>query len=126
MLLDTHLVLWWLADDPKLSGKARELVMDQAEMVMVSQVSLWEVAIKLSYQRLEIDLEHFTESVPAQGFQWLMIRNGLLMRVSTLLVFSDHRDPFDRLLVAQSHFEPLILLTKDAKLERYGVKIRKV
>ncbi len=126
LLLDTHLVLWWLADDPKLPRIAKEMVMHQAEAVLVSQASLWEVAIKVSYQRLQLDLRRFEACIPTQGFQWLSIKNDHLMTIATLPVYSDHRDPFDRLLVAQSISEALVLLTADAKLERYGATVQRV
>ena len=125
VLLDTHLVLWWQADHPSLSAAAKLLVMN-ADAVFISQASLWEMAIKVSLGKLRVDLPRFSAEIEAQGFQWLPIRNEHLLAVATLPVYEDHRDPFDRLLVAQSLTEPLVLLTADGKLERYGAMVRRV
>jgi PIN domain nuclease of toxin-antitoxin system len=97
---------------------------EQADAVFVSHASLWEMAIRLSIGKLRIDLPRFAKQIEATGFEWLDIRNAHLLAVATLPLFEDHRDPFDRLLVAQSSTEPLILLTADAKLERYGATVR--
>lgn len=99
-------------------------MLEQAEAVFVSRASLWEMAIKISLKRLRVDLAQFIQSVEMQGFEWLDIRNEHLFAVSSLPVFDDHKDPFDRLLVAQSLTEPLILLSCDEKLARYGTTVR--
>lgn len=90
----------------------------------VSRASLWEMAIKLSLGRLRVDLNKFVETIEAQGFQWLDITNVPLLAIAALPLDDDHRDPFDRWLVAQSLSEPLILLTADAKLAKYGATVR--
>ena len=123
ILLDTHLVIWWEADHPRLPAQTREWV-DGSEEVFISRASLWEMAIQISIGRLKMDLERFTSSVERQGFSWLDIRNEHLLAVATLPSFEDHRDPFDRLFVAQSQAEPLLLLTADEKLGRYGNTVR--
>lgn len=125
LLLDTHLMLWWQTGDPRLSGEARSAV-DAADAVFFSRASLWEVAIKVSLGRLEVDTRLFSERVTDYGFEWLGIGNEHLIAVAALPVDADHRDPFDRLLVAQSRVEPLVLLTADARLARYGETIRLV
>lgn len=124
LLLDTHLVIWWLTDPRRLPADAQTMVRDQAEAVFVSRASLWEMAIKTSIGKLRIDLARFAHAVEAAGFEWLDIRNDHLLAVARLQAFDDHRDPFDRLLVAQSLSEPLLLLTADAKLDRYGPTVR--
>lgn len=125
LLLDTHMMLWWQGNHPSLPKAAIEMV-NQAEAVYFSQASLWEMAIKVSLGKLRMDLPRFSAAVQAQGFLWLPTRNEHLLAVAGLPVFEDHRDPFDRLLVAQSLTEPLLLVTGDQKLARYGVTIRVV
>lgn len=126
LLLDTHLVLWWEANHPRLTKKVLQLVREEADAVFVSRASLWEIAIKLSMGRLKLDLEQFVRNIEKGGFEWLDIKNEHLLAVATLPAFDDHRDPFDRLLVAQSLTEPLLLLTADAALARYGSTVRVV
>ncbi len=120
LLLDTHLVLWWLDGDPRLPQGVLERVRARNAQVFVSQASLWEMAIKWSLGRLQVDLAELERQVPQQGFQWLPIRNSHLLAVAELERDDQHRDPFDRLLVCQSRVEPLLLLSCDDKLRRYG------
>lgn len=124
LLLDTHLALWWEANHPRLPKEVVQLVRNEAEAVFVSRASLWEIAIKLSMGRLKLDLPLFTRNIEKGGFEWLDIKNEHLLAVAALPAFDDHRDPFDRLLVAQSQTEPLLLLTADAALARYGSTVR--
>jgi len=126
LLLDTHLAVWWLIRSQRVPVEARELVESATGPVAISRVSLWEMAIKISTGKLEIDLPRFVKMAEASGFEWLDIKNEHLLSVATLPFFDDHRDPFDRLLVAQSQTEPLVLLTSDAKLGRYGATVRVV
>lgn len=125
LLLDTHLMLWWQTGDSRLSGEARSAV-DAADAVFFSRASLWEIAIKVSLGRLEVDTKSFSQRVTDYGFEWLEIGNEHLIALAALPVDADHRDPFDRLLVTQSRVEPLLLLTADAKLARYGETVRLV
>ncbi len=120
LLLDTHLLLWWLSGDPRLPQQVVERVQAPGAEVFVSQASLWEIAIKLSIGRLQVDLPDLERQVPLQGFRWLPIRNSHLLAVGELESDGVHRDPFDRLLVCQSRTEPLLLLTGDSQLKRYG------
>lgn len=120
LLLDTHLLLWWLADDPRLPPSLPERILQPTAEVFVSQASLWEMAIKRSLGRLQVDLEELERLVPQQGFHWLPIRNAHLLAVAALESDGEHRDPFDRLLICQSQVEPLLLLTADSQLKRYG------
>ena len=123
LLLDTHLVLWWQANSPKLPIDLGSLV-DQADVVFVSRASLWEIAIKVSIGKLRLNVEKFAGNIENHGFEWLDIRNLHLITVTNLPLFDDHNDPFDRLLVAQRHCEPLLLLTADKRLARYGEMVR--
>lgn len=120
LLLDTHLVLWWLNADSRLPAAVVERVQAPEAEVFVSQASLWEMAIKVSIGRLRVDLPELECQVPRQGFRWLQVTNAHLLAVAELESDGEHRDPFDRLLVCQSRAEPLLLLTVDSQLRRYG------
>lgn len=126
VLLDTHLVVWWEANHPRLPATITQLLRKEAEVVFISRASLWEIAIKISTGRLKMDVAKFSNNIEKHGFVWLDIKNEHLLAVASLPVFDDHRDPFDRLLVAQSQTEPLVLLTADSKLARYGSTVRVV
>lgn len=125
LLLDTHLLLCWLGWPERVPMAARQAVA-AAEHVHVSHASLWEMAIKRSLGKLAVDLPALHRQVEADSFQWLPISAGHLLAVAELHQHEDHRDPFDRLLVAQAWTESLILLTADAKLGRYGAMVRVV
>ena len=125
LLLDTHLVLWWQAGSPRLPRKVISLV-DQADVVFFSRASLWEITIKVSIGKLRLDIDEFAASVEKTGFEWLDIRHEHLISVANLPLFDDHKDPFDHLLVAQSQCEPLLFLTADQKLARYGDTVQVV
>ncbi len=126
LLLDTQLALWWLTESARVSATLRDLIENAADAVFVSRASLWEMAIKIGTGRLRVDLSRFAHQVTTDGFLWLNIENRHILEVVSLPHFDDHKDPFDRLLVAQSLSEPLIFLTADAKLARYGSTIRLV
>ena len=123
LLLDTHLVLWWLNGDPRLPQAVVERVQAPEAEVFVSQASLWEMAIKVSIGRLQVDLPELERQVPLQGFRWLPISNAHVLAVAELETDGDHRDPFDRLLVCQSRVEPMLLLTVDRQLGSYGATV---
>jgi len=125
LLLDTHLLIWWEVNHPRLPSIVTQMCND-AEAVYISRASLWEMAIKVSIGRLKMDIARFASNIERHGFVWLEIKNEHLLAVAALPVYDDHRDPFDRLLVAQSQTEPLLLLTADAKLARYGTTVRVV
>lgn len=125
LLLDTHLVLWWEAGSARLPDQLRSLV-DQADAVFISRASLWEIAIKVSIGKLRLDIERFAGNIEKHGFEWLDIRNTHLLAVAALPLLDDHKDPFDRLLIAQSRSEPLLFLTADRGLARYGEMVRVV
>ena len=128
LLLDTHLLLWWLNGDGRLPQAVIERVQAPEAEVFISQASLWEMAIKVSIGRLQVDLQELERQVPLQGFRWLPISNAHLLSVADLEsdgVHRDgiHRDPFDRLLVCQSRVEPMLLLTADSQLKHYGFTV---
>ena len=123
LLLDTHLVLWWLSGNPQLPQAVLERVQAPEAEVFVSQASLWEMAIKVSIGRLQLDLPELERQVPLQGFRWLPISNAHVLAVADLETDGVHRDPFDRLLVCQSRVEPMLLLTVDSQLRSYGTTV---
>lgn len=120
LLLDTHVFLWWQTDDASLKPSVRERIADASE-VYVSAVVAWEIVIKQAIGKLEgIQGERTIESaITGLGFTELPIRVAHAERVATLP--QHHKDPFDRILVAQALCEDLILVSHDRKLEPYGV-----
>ena len=124
VLLDTHLLLWWLKADPRLPASLVTELQTDRHSVLISQASLWEMAIKVNLGRLSVDLSALEREVPSQHFQWLPISNEHLLEVAKLETIEGHRDPFDRLLVAQSRVEPLLLFTCDQALQAYGSCVR--
>lgn len=117
LLLDTHIFIWWLKDDRALSQKARALIVD-AKAVYISSASIWEAAIKVQLGKLDAPIESLVESIENEGFLELSITAKHAAKVAQLP--NHHRDPFDRILVAQALSEPLRLLTVDAKLMPYS------
>lgn len=126
LLLDTQIIYWWMFESARVPTQARTLVEQGAESVLISRASQWEMAIKIGKGKLRIDLQAFNHQITLGGFAWLSIEDEHVLQVATLPMFDDHKDPFDRLLVAQSLSEPLILLTTDAKLARYGTTVQVV
>lgn len=117
ILLDTHIYLWWLQDHPKLSVFAREKIISATE-VYVSSASIWEASIKIGIGKLEADIDALVEQIAENGFLELPVRARHAMQLTRLPEI--HRDPFDRMLVAQAMCEPLRLLTADAQLAAYS------
>jgi PIN domain nuclease of toxin-antitoxin system len=123
-LLDTHAFLWWISDDPLLSSAARALIGDGESTLFLSAVSGWEIAIKMRLGRLEVqgDPEHFV-------FEQLALNNITVLPISmnhalrTAALPDHHRDPFDRMLVAQSQIEQLPIITADPLIARYAVEV---
>jgi PIN domain nuclease of toxin-antitoxin system len=123
LLLDTHAFLWWVGADRRLSRKARSAVGAGRNECFVSLATAWEIAIKVSLGSLRVDasLERFLpDQIAANGFQPLPIDLRHTARVATLPFH--HRDPFDRLLLAQALEEELAVVTADPVFAEYGVK----
>lgn len=120
LLLDTHVLLWWLADDPKLRPEMRDAVADPGNLVLVSAASAWEISIKKALGKLDApdDLEQVVEDA---RLQTLSITVGHALRAGSLP--RHHDDPFDRMLVAQAQIERLVLTTADARLSAYDVAV---
>ena len=117
LLLDTSIALWVAADSPRLSGAARREI-ESAEAVFVSSISLWEMVIKAGLGKLQVDFDRLLARMAAAGIQELAVTWRHAMAVRELA--DRHRDPFDRMLVAQAISEPLRLITNDARLCAYS------
>ncbi len=117
LLLDTHIFLRSVADSPRLSAEARRSIA-AAEEVCVSAASIWEVAIKSGLGKIRGDITELANSIEESGFVELPVTALHAASVATLPLH--HRDPFDRLLVAQAMTEPLVLLTEDPTLLQYS------
>jgi PIN domain nuclease of toxin-antitoxin system len=120
-LLDTHLLLWWLSNSPLLPEDARELISDPNNTIFVSAVSLWEVWLKSSLGKLRVP-SAFAQRLAEEPFEGLPLRAEHTPSVA--LLEWHHRDPFDRMLIAQATSENLVLLTADRTLGAYGRSVR--
>jgi PIN domain nuclease of toxin-antitoxin system len=123
LLLDTHTFLWWVQDARELSARARAAIADPDNECLLSLASCWEIAIKLSLEKLKLPtrIERFIpEQLAANGFRQLEIGFRHVARVATLPFH--HRDPFDRLLAAQALVDVLTIVSIDPVFRRYGVK----
>lgn len=117
VLLDTHLYIWWLKDDKQLTKRARSIIID-ADVVYVSSASIWEAAIKIQLGKLDVSIRDLVEAIENEGFVELPLNARQAAVIVTLPNY--HRDPFDRILVAQAISEPLKLLTADKNLKKYS------
>lgn len=120
LLLDTHVVLWALGDPDSLADRARAAISDPANLVVVSAASLWEVSAKRTTGRLGVPDDFFDEVWDA-GFEPLSISAEHAWAAGALPLH--HRDPFDRMLVAQAQLEGLTIVTADSQLAAYQVAI---
>lgn len=123
LLLDTHTFLWWINNDPLLSDSARVAIASERNECFLSLASCWELAIKSSIGKLRLTkpVERFIpEELTANDFQLLSIDFRHIAKVETLPFH--HRDPFDRLLIAQVLTEKMTIISADAMLSEYGVK----
>jgi PIN domain nuclease of toxin-antitoxin system len=124
VLLDTHTFLWWNLDDPQLSAAAREIIGDGGNDILVSAATGWEIAIKYARGRLELPEPpdaYVARRLAQHRFMALPIEMSHALQVHVLPPI--HRDPFDRLLVAQSQLEAIPLLSADPDIARYDVGI---
>lgn len=116
VLLDTHLLLWALGSPSKLSKKARQRI--ESSEVFASAASIWEISIKCALGKIVANPTEILAGIEPAGFSHLQVIGAHAAKVIELPPF--HKDPFDRLLVAQAWVEPMILLTDDETLGRYG------
>ncbi len=126
VLLDTHVFLWWIKDDPRLGSRARSIISDVDNQLLLSAASGWEIAIKSKLGKLEIagDIIAFTyEQMQINAISELPVQMNHTLHVAMLPDL--HRDPFDRLLVAQSQLERIPILTGDTQIMAYSVEVIK-
>lgn len=116
LLLDTHVFLWCLGDPAKLSAKERTAVRDPDNELYLSLASAWEIEIKRGLGKLDIP-DEWTNQADSFGIRWLPVRLVHIRELASLP--HHHRDPFDRILVAQSRIENLRLLTHDPVVRKY-------
>lgn len=119
LLLDTHIVLWWLADDPALTADLKDRL-DHEPDVYVSAATIWEVAIKHSIGKLQKP-DDLPERVRDSGFRHLNITASHAIAAGHLPLI--HRDPFDRMLIAQAKTEHLTLVTRDPEIAKYDLDL---
>ncbi len=126
ILLDTHIVLWSVFQTKFLTKKARTLLEDPSNRIFFSTVNLWEITIKRAQgrQEFQVDPRPLRESLLRDGYRELVVTSEHAMSVGQLPMI--HRDPFDRLLIAQASVEGYVLLTSDSKVSQYPGRIRKV
>ncbi len=122
LLLDTHSLIWFLNGDEKLSDKVKIAIEDPNNSKIVSIASIWEIAIKISLDKFRFPkgFKHFLYMIEENGLEILPITFGHAMVLSTLEFL--HRDPFDRLLIAQCKADNLVLATRDDNIKRYSIK----
>lgn len=120
LLLDAHALLWWLADDPTLDAAARSAISDPASDVLVSAASVWEIGIKRTLGKLKAPA-NVREAIDLTGFVGLPIT--LDDADAAAVLPPHHRDPFDRMLVAQATRLRAIVVTRDAAFRPYGIPI---
>ncbi len=123
LLLDTHALLWWLSDDPALAKKARAAIGDIRNTIIVSAASAWEIATKVRLGKLVGATElagDFVSHIDREGFEVLAISVDHAVRAG--LLPGTHKDPFDRILIAQSQAENLTLVSNEELFDSYGVR----
>jgi PIN domain nuclease of toxin-antitoxin system len=123
LLLDTHTLLWFALTDSQLSSTALSLIMDAANEKLVSPASYWEIAIKISIRKYALarPYDHFMhEAIDKNGFSYLHIETKHTSVLTTLPFH--HKDPFDRLLIAQAMVEAIPIVSNDSVLDAYPIK----
>ena len=125
LLLDTHILIWALNEDPALSEKAREIILDSDNAIYYSTVSVWEIAIKhaLHPDNVEFTGKELAGFSKEAGFLPLEVRDRHVFALETLSRPADaprHNDPFDRMLIAQAKAENMVFLTHDSLIPYYG------
>ncbi|MCX6269731.1 MAG: type II toxin-antitoxin system VapC family toxin [Bacteroidetes bacterium] len=122
LLLDTHAIIWFLTGDERISDHAKLAIEDVSSSKFVSIASIWEIAIKISLDKLQIrnGIMHLLTLIEKNGFEILPVLTEHALVVSTLEFI--HRDPFDRLLIAQCLSDNLVLITKDVNIKKYNIQ----
>ena len=122
LLLDTHALLWWLSDDPRLNSAAREAIAAPQNVVWVSAATVWEIGIKQQRGKLMAP-EDMDSVLDEEGFEKLLIDCNHAQAAPQLPFI--HKDPFDRMLIAQAQMEGLTLVTSDANITQHPVRLLK-
>jgi PIN domain nuclease of toxin-antitoxin system len=117
-LLDTHILLWWLSDDKKLTKKLRSLIENPDNHILVSSVSIWEIVIKKSLNKLKAP-DNLKEILDTDDFEILPMTSDHALCVEHLPLI--HHDPFDRLLIAQCIVDDLVFVTADKIIPKYKI-----
>lgn len=120
LLLDTLVLLWWLDDHPALSKPCRSAMADGNNLVFVSAAVIWEIRIKQALGKLKIP-SAFREILDQESFKWLSITVEHALALESLPAY--HRDPFDRMLVAQASVEGFTVVTRDAVFQKYKIPV---
>ena len=118
LLLDTHVLLWWATADRRLSKVGRTLIGSDENEIAVSAVSFWEIAIKANLGRIDVDVAELHAAAVADGFETISVRVDHTFPLASLP--DHHRDPFDRLLIAQAITEGRRLVTADEDILAYS------
>ncbi len=118
LLLDTHFLLWWLADDALLGDRGRALISSPENLIFFSAASIWELRIKEGIGKLDLP-DDFAEVLAGQAFEPLAVTPTHAHALRGLPLH--HRDPFDRMLIAQARVEQLTIVTRDPVIGRYDV-----
>ena len=121
LLLDTHAFLWAIDDDPQLSHAARSAIINGNNIVFVSAATAWEISIKKAIGKLTIPQGNYLDELSVHRFTPLDITTEHALAVENLPHY--HKDPFDRLLIAQAQIEKLTLVTGDERIKRYAVQL---
>lgn len=122
LLLDTHVVLWWLMDDEELTAQTKDVIDTEAD-VYISAATVWEIAIKAALGKIS-GPDNLLDLVTGSGLTELPVRSRHAIEAAGLPLV--HRDPFDRMLVGQARCEGLTLLSRDPWVHRYDVALRMV
>ena len=122
ILLDTHVLIWALENNPTLTDSAVNAIVDGSNMVFISSASVWEISIKQKLGKLEAP-DNLVEEIRLHRFTPLYINYDHAQLSGNLPLI--HKDPFDRMLIAQTIIEKLVLLTRDESIAKYDVKILK-
>jgi PIN domain nuclease of toxin-antitoxin system len=124
VLLDTHTFLWWVTNSPQLSSTVQSIVANRTNQIFFSAASGWEIAIKAQLSKLQLPNppeQFIANQLSINSFEVLPIQ--LNHALQTYHLPNHHKDPFDRILVAQSQLESLPILTVDTKVSQYGVNV---
>jgi len=119
-IIDTHILLWWLNDASKLSSHVKDIISKSSNIIYVSSASLWEIRIKQSIGKIDLP-NNFQNVLDSQGFKYLNIKPEHTHEIINLPMY--HRDPFDRMIIAQARLEKFYIITNDKHFVDYKAKI---